>query len=150
MGRRSGAGRTRGASPSSTTASARSRAVFLSHATLSPEHPSIYFGVQPDTLSPPVVPRPPPPPPAPSHPAGPDIATLRKEGLDACTNMNWAKCQEKLTLANRYDPAGGSDPVLSFALQQAELALTPRDGGEAPDENAKRPPPVPTGRRGPL
>jgi hypothetical protein len=111
---------------------------------------AIYFGVEPDTLPPPVVPQPPPPPPAPSRPAGPDIATLRKEGLDACTDMHWALCQEKLTLANRYDPAGASDPVLSLALRQAQLALTPRDGGEAPDENAKRPPPVPTGRRGPL
>jgi hypothetical protein len=94
----------------------------------------------------------PPSSPSPSSDPALDIASLRREGVDACRVQRWQQCKERLDLADRYDPAGSRDPMVALARSQAALALRGAEAG--PDdrtENAKQPPSAPAPRSsGPL
>jgi hypothetical protein len=93
-----------------------------------------------------------PPPPAPSSDPTLDIATLRREGLDACRAQRWQVCKDRLDLADRHDPAGSRDPMVALARSQASLALRGAEAGaDNENENAKQPPSMPAPRgSGPL
>jgi hypothetical protein len=120
---------------------------------------ALYYGSTPSP-SPPQPPpsapahpaRPPSPPPAPSSDPALDIASLRREGLDACRAQRWQACKDRLDLADRHDPAGSRDPMVALARSQALLALRGAEAGaDGENENAKQPPSVPAPRgSGPL
>ncbi len=109
----------------------------------------LYYAAPAEGPSPP---RPPasapvrPAPPISSDPAL-DIATLRKEGMDACRSQRWQDCKDRLDLADRYDPAGSREPTVALARSQAALALRGDEAGaEEGNENAKQPGSLPAPR----